>query len=132
MFDVGFSEILVILLVALLVLGPKNLPKASRTIGKFLGEIRRMGWEFTSALQDEAENLERKEKRKTRPAPAKTEQPAESPAKTTGEQPAEDRSDQPAIEPSDDSFPRDDVADAAPKIRITSDKPEPAEEKEKS
>jgi sec-independent protein translocase protein TatB len=41
MFGLGFSEIMVICAVALLVLGPKNLPKAARTIGRTLAELRR-------------------------------------------------------------------------------------------
>ncbi|XZG70869.1 Sec-independent protein translocase protein TatB [Chitinibacteraceae bacterium HSL-7] len=42
MFDIGFSELLVIGLVALLVLGPERLPKAARTFGALLGRARRM------------------------------------------------------------------------------------------
>lgn len=40
MFDVGFSEILVIAIVALIVLGPERLPKAARTVGRAVGVIR--------------------------------------------------------------------------------------------
>lgn len=41
MFGLGFSEIMVICAIALLVLGPKNLPKATRTLGRTLAELRR-------------------------------------------------------------------------------------------
>ena len=41
MFGFGFSEIVVILVVALLVFGPKRLPEIARTLGKSMGELRR-------------------------------------------------------------------------------------------
>jgi len=40
MFDIGMQEIIVIIIVALLVFGPKRLPELSRTIGKGLSELR--------------------------------------------------------------------------------------------
>lgn len=41
MFDVGFSELLIISLVALLVFGPNRLPEVARTAGQWVGRIRR-------------------------------------------------------------------------------------------
>lgn len=41
MFDVGFSEILVIAVVALIVLGPERLPKVARTLGHLFGRMQR-------------------------------------------------------------------------------------------
>ncbi|MEC4677032.1 MAG: Sec-independent protein translocase protein TatB [Nitrospirota bacterium] len=41
MFDLGFQELIVIFLIALLVVGPKKLPELARTMGKWFGEIRR-------------------------------------------------------------------------------------------
>jgi len=41
MFDVGFSELLVIALVALIVIGPERLPKVARTVGVLLGRLQR-------------------------------------------------------------------------------------------
>lgn len=41
MFDIGFSEMMVIAVVALLVLGPERLPKVARTIGHLLGRAQR-------------------------------------------------------------------------------------------
>jgi sec-independent protein translocase protein TatB len=41
MFDIGFWELFVILILALLVVGPERLPKAARTVGYWLGKARR-------------------------------------------------------------------------------------------
>ena len=41
MFDVSFSELLVIAVVALLVIGPERLPKVARTVGTFTGRMQR-------------------------------------------------------------------------------------------
>jgi sec-independent protein translocase protein TatB len=41
MFDIGFSEIMVIAVVALVVLGPENLPKTARTLGHLFGRLQR-------------------------------------------------------------------------------------------
>lgn len=41
MFDVSFSELLVIAVVALLVIGPEKLPKVARTVGAFVGRMQR-------------------------------------------------------------------------------------------
>ena len=40
MFDLGFSEIILIAVIALVVLGPERLPKVARTAGRILGKIR--------------------------------------------------------------------------------------------
>ncbi len=53
MFGIGGTELLVILLVALLVLGPKKLPELARTLGKALGEFRRVSTEFQRNLNTE-------------------------------------------------------------------------------
>ena len=41
MFDIGFSEILIIAVVALIVIGPERLPKVARTLGHLLGRMQR-------------------------------------------------------------------------------------------
>ena len=52
MFNVGTPELLVILLVALIVLGPEKLPDVARQIGKAMGEIRRLGAGFQAEMRD--------------------------------------------------------------------------------
>jgi sec-independent protein translocase protein TatA len=51
--NVGPAELLVILLVALIVLGPKKLPDAARSLGKAVAEFRKV----TAGLQEEVRNV---------------------------------------------------------------------------
>ena len=50
MFGIDSGEILIIALVALVVIGPKDLPRAMRTIGKWMGQARGMAKHFRSGL----------------------------------------------------------------------------------
>ena len=60
MFDIGFFELVVIAVVGLLVLGPQRLPQAVRTLGLYLGRIRKM----VSGIQQEVnEQLQLEEMR---------------------------------------------------------------------
>ena len=52
MFNIGGGEVLVILLIALIVLGPDKLPNAARQAGKYLGDFRRMLTGFQRELRD--------------------------------------------------------------------------------
>lgn len=63
MFGIGSTEFLVIILVALLVLGPRNLAKVSRTVGKYMGEFRRISTDFQRTLNAEVAEEEREENR---------------------------------------------------------------------
>ncbi len=63
MFGIGSTEFLVILLVALLVLGPRNLAKVSKTVGKYMGEFRRVSTDFQRTLNAEVAEEERQESR---------------------------------------------------------------------
>jgi sec-independent protein translocase protein TatB len=51
-FNIDTQEFIVILLVALLVLGPDRLPGALRTVGRIVGELKRMSGGFQSELRD--------------------------------------------------------------------------------
>jgi Tat protein translocase TatB subunit len=51
-FNVGSPELLVILVVALLVLGPNKLPEVARQVGKAMGELRRLSAGFQAELRD--------------------------------------------------------------------------------
>jgi sec-independent protein translocase protein TatB len=51
MFNVGGGELIVILLIALIVLGPQRLPDAARQIGKTMGELRRLSTGFQNEMR---------------------------------------------------------------------------------
>ena len=52
MFDIAWSELLIIGVVALIVIGPKELPTVLRAVGQWMGKIRRMASEFQSQFQE--------------------------------------------------------------------------------
>lgn len=52
MFDVGWSELLLIGIVALIVIGPKDLPKVLRALGTMMSKVRSMASEFQGQFQD--------------------------------------------------------------------------------
>ncbi len=55
MLDIGMSEMVVVGVVALIVVGPKDLPKMFRKVGNFVGKARGMARDFQSAMHDAAE-----------------------------------------------------------------------------
>lgn len=56
MFDLGWTELLVIGVVALIVVGPKDLPILFRRVGQFVGKAKGMAREFSSAMNDAADD----------------------------------------------------------------------------
>ncbi len=55
MFDIGMTELLLIGIVALIVVGPKDLPALFRTLGRFTARARALGREFTRAMNEAAD-----------------------------------------------------------------------------
>jgi sec-independent protein translocase protein TatB len=58
MLDIGWSEMMVILVVALIVIGPKDLPRVARNVGRWVGKARAMAREFQNQLEDMAREAE--------------------------------------------------------------------------
>ncbi len=52
MFDIGWSELALIAVVALVAIGPKELPGVLRTVGQWVGKLRRMAAEFQGQFQE--------------------------------------------------------------------------------
>jgi sec-independent protein translocase protein TatB len=52
MFDIAWGELLLIGIVALVVIGPKELPAVLRTLGQWMGKLRRMASEFQNQFQE--------------------------------------------------------------------------------
>jgi sec-independent protein translocase protein TatB len=59
--DLGFSEMLFIFLLALIVLGPRRLPELARQLGRIMGDIKRASNDFQAQVQDEVRQLELEE-----------------------------------------------------------------------
>jgi sec-independent protein translocase protein TatB len=79
MFGIGPTELVVILVVALLVLGPKRLPEIARALGKGLAEFRRATADVTSELDNARIMLEQEAREADRRATAKTAKKGEQP-----------------------------------------------------
>ena len=65
MFDVGASELLMVVVVAVVVIGPKDMPMAMRTAGRWIGKMRKISGHFRSGIdamvrEAELEDMERK------------------------------------------------------------------------
>ena len=59
MFDIGWSEVLVIAIVAVVVVGPKELPRMLRTFGKTMGTVRRTANDFKRQFDEALREAER-------------------------------------------------------------------------
>ncbi len=64
MFDIGWSELLVIAVVAIVVVGPKDLPRLMRTFGHYAGKLRRAAADFQRQFEDAMRETELEEVRK--------------------------------------------------------------------
>jgi sec-independent protein translocase protein TatA len=87
--DMGFWEILLILIVALIIWGPGKIPEIARTLGKFMNAMKKMSFDLTTQVRREMELEEKKtgsssgskEKtvKKTEPAADDKEKPEKNP-----------------------------------------------------
>ena len=64
MFDIGWSEILVIIVVAIVVVGPKELPRLMGTFGRYAGKLRRAAAEFQRQFDEAMRDTEMAEVKK--------------------------------------------------------------------
>lgn len=64
MFGIGSTELLVILVVALIVLGPKSIPGLAKTLGKVMGEFRRVSTDFQRTMNAEMAQDEHEKRKK--------------------------------------------------------------------
>ncbi len=80
MFGIGIPELLVILVVALIVLGPKRLPEVAKALGKALGEFRRATSDLSEELGNARIMLEEEVRQAERQAHAAEQQAVPPPA----------------------------------------------------
>jgi len=64
MFDIGWGELVVIGIVALIAIGPKELPTVLRTLGQYMAKIRRMAADFQGQFQEAMREAEMAELKK--------------------------------------------------------------------
>jgi sec-independent protein translocase protein TatB len=93
MFGIDWQELLVIVIVAVLVIGPKDLPLAMRTAGRWIAKVRRVSGHFRTGLETmirEAEMEEMEKKWAEQNKKIMAEHPADAPAEMepTGAYPA--------------------------------------------
>lgn len=67
-FGIGFGEVLLILIVALIIWGPRRLPKIAQTLGRTVRAMRKATYDFTSQVTKELDILETDDKEKNRPS----------------------------------------------------------------
>ncbi|MFZ9396142.1 MAG: Sec-independent protein translocase protein TatB [Erythrobacter sp.] len=121
MFDIGASELLLIVVVAILVIGPKDLPRAMRTAGRWIAKMRKVSGHFRAgidAMIREAELEEMEKEWKARNAKIMAETPAAEMSQASGAAYASTAPSTPAAEATPDPAPSADaaaepVADAA-------------------
>lgn len=95
----GLPEILVIMILALLIFGPKRLPEIGRTIGKGVAQFRRASSDLRRTIESEIQNLDSPERPAPRDAVARRAPGPQAPAVTEG-------SDPPAAPPAPPSDPQ--------------------------
>ncbi len=98
MFGIGTTELMIILVIALIVIGPQKLPEIARTLGKGFAEFKRMSNDVKRTVDLEAERLEQEErqskvKKKLFDEKPESEAGSEQPSGEAGEKqsPAEDQ-----------------------------------------
>ncbi|MCK5540130.1 MAG: twin-arginine translocase TatA/TatE family subunit [Deltaproteobacteria bacterium] len=86
MFGLGLTEIIIILVVALLVVGPKKLPELAKTLGRGLGEFRRTADEFKESIYKDEDSLaDDRQKSEQQRQVSKIQHSEDHPASTSGE-----------------------------------------------
>ncbi len=64
MFDIGWTELMIIAVVAIVVIGPKDLPRVMRTVGQWAGKMKRMAREFQGQFNEALREAELEDVRK--------------------------------------------------------------------
>ena len=113
MLGIGAEELILVLIVALLVLGPERLPRVARDVGRVVGDLRKTSDEFREEFLQADKFLERTASSST-PAPAPAE-PASLPGGAAPE-PA------PAADPNESAFDRE-MREARDRLAAVKEKP---------
>jgi sec-independent protein translocase protein TatB len=123
----GFEDSAFIVLLALLLFGPKKLPELARQLGKLMADFRRASSEFRTQMEDELRISEQAERQKKLAAESSSTAPALDPAQAAAVEAAYADQDLPPLEASTDAAPQtslDTAIAATPEIDEMT--PEPA------
>jgi sec-independent protein translocase protein TatB len=101
MFGIGTTELLIILVVALIVLGPNKLPELMRSLGKGLAEFKRMSTDVKRTLDAEVEKAEMDQKKAEMKKQMFPEKPDTVTPDTAKAQAAAQPADEPAVASAD-------------------------------
>ena len=86
--SIGAPELIIILVIALIIFGPRKLPELGRSLGKSIGEFKKASNELRSTLEEEIRVEEQRERQAppaaSTPAPAATETVSRTPSTGTG------------------------------------------------
>jgi len=82
MFNIGFPELILILVVALLVVGPSKLPELARSMGKAFGQFRRMADDVRDSIDYEIDTADKEPERKEDHPPQGEEGKSDEPKET--------------------------------------------------
>jgi sec-independent protein translocase protein TatA len=82
--SIGMPEMIIILVIALIIFGPRKLPELGRSLGKSLAEFKRASNELRSTLEEEI----RLEDQKAKVEPPKAAEPPPTPVETHSDEPA--------------------------------------------
>uniref|UniRef100_I2Q0L7 Multifunctional fusion protein n=1 Tax=Desulfovibrio sp. U5L TaxID=596152 RepID=I2Q0L7_9BACT len=99
MFGIGSTELLIILVVALIVIGPSKLPDLMRTLGKGMAEFRRMSSDVKSTFEAEVDRADRENRQAEAKKELYPEQAAATQPAAPGETAAADPGGAPSVKP---------------------------------
>jgi sec-independent protein translocase protein TatB len=129
MFDIGPSELLLIVIVAVIVIGPKELPAALRAVGRWIGQMRRVSAHFRTGLDAmirEAEMDDLEKKWAAQNAKIMREHPADAPpeAEPTGAYPSPPPPPEPPAAAAEAKVVTSDDPDEYREMPVSDDKPQ--------